>query len=78
MARTEFRIIRNDFQDKFKDNKNELRSTKILLATVDCNRLLNNNNTSFVMRCAIWYHLYNFKNMKNTHGGVSILVKLQA
>ena len=21
-----------------------------------------------VMRCAIWYHLYNFKNMKNTHG----------
>ena len=29
-------------------------------------------------RCAIWYHLYNLKNMKNTHGGVSILVKLQA
>ena len=28
------------------------------------------------MRCAIWYHLYNLKNMKNTHGGV--LVKLQA
>ena len=24
----------------------------------------------YVMRCAIWYHLYNFKNMKNTHGGV--------
>ena len=30
------------------------------------------------MRCAIWYHLYNLKNMKNTHGGVLILVKLQA
>ena len=30
-----------------------------------------------VMRCAIWYHLYNFKNVKNTHGGVLILVKLQ-
>ena len=30
------------------------------------------------MRCAIWYHLYNFKNVKNTHGGVLILVKLQA
>ena len=27
-----------------------------------------------VMRCAIWYHLYNFKNVKNTHGGVLILV----
>ena len=30
------------------------------------------------MRCAIWYHLYNLKNVKNTHGGVLILVKLQA
>ena len=31
-----------------------------------------------VMRCAIWYHLYNLKNVKNIHGGVLILVKLQA
>ena len=30
------------------------------------------------MRCAIWYHLQNLKNMKNTHEGVLILVKLQA
>ena len=30
------------------------------------------------MRCAIWYHLYNLKYVKNTHGGVLILVKLQA
>ena len=30
------------------------------------------------MRCGIWYHLYNLKNVKNTHGGVLILVKLQA
>ena len=29
------------------------------------------------MRCAIWYHLYNLKNVKNTHGGVLISVKLQ-
>ena len=28
------------------------------------------------MHCAIWYHLYNLKNVKNTHGGVLILVKL--
>ena len=28
------------------------------------------------MVCAIWYHLH--KNMKNTHGGVLLLVKLQA
>ena len=26
------------------------------------------------MRCAIWYHLYNLKNEKNTHGGVLLLV----
>ena len=30
------------------------------------------------MRCAIWYHLYNLINVKNTHGGLLILVKLQA
>ena len=27
--------------------------------------------------CAIWYHLSNLKNAKNTHGGVLIIVKLQ-
>ena len=30
------------------------------------------------MGYAIWYHLYNLKIVKNTHGGVLILVKLQA
>ena len=25
------------------------------------------------MLCAIWYHLYNFENGKNTHGGVLLL-----
>ena len=34
--------------------------------------------TIIVMRCAIWYHLYNLKNVKNTHRGVLFLVKLQA
>ena len=33
---------------------------------------------TFVMRCGIWYDLYNLKNVKSTHGGVLILVKLQA
>ena len=27
----------------------------------------------YVVRCAIWYHLYNIKNTKNTHGGVLLL-----
>ena len=35
-------------------------------------------DTSFVVLCAIWYHSYNLKNVKNTHGGVLLLVKLQA
>ena len=26
------------------------------------------------MLCTIWYHLYNIKNVKNTHGGVLLLV----
>ena len=29
------------------------------------------------MLCAIWCHLYNSKNVRNTHGGVLLLVKLQ-
>ena len=32
----------------------------------------------FVMLCAIWYQLYNLKNVKNTHGEVLLFVKLQA
>ena len=32
----------------------------------------------YVMLCAIWYHLYNSKNVKNTQGGVLLSVKLQA
>ena len=31
-----------------------------------------------VVRCAIWYHLYNIMNVKNNRGGVLLLVKLQA
>ena len=31
----------------------------------------------YVMFCATWYHLYNLKFVKNTHGGVLLLVKLQ-
>ena len=30
--------------------------------------------TIYVMLCAIWYHLYNLKNVKNTHEGLLLLV----
>ena len=32
----------------------------------------------YVVLCAIWYYSYNLKNVKNTHGGVLLIVKLQA
>ena len=31
-----------------------------------------------VTLCAIWYHLCNFKRVKNTNGGVFLSVQLQA
>ena len=36
------------------------------------------NKKIFVVLCAIWYHSCNLKNVKNTHGGVLLLLKLQA
>ena len=30
------------------------------------------------MLCVVWYHLYNLKNVKNTHGGDLLLVKSEA
>ena len=32
----------------------------------------------YVTLCAIWYNVYNLKNVKTTHVGVLLLVKLQA
>ena len=40
--------------------------------------LLNPDKCLFAVRCAIWYHLHNLKNVKNTYGGVLSLVKSQA
>ena len=36
------------------------------------------SQSQYVMVCPIWYYFYNLKNVKNTHGGVLLLVKLQA
>ena len=40
--------------------------------------IVRRKQNKYVARYAIWYHLYNLKNVKNIHGGVLILVKLQA
>ena len=34
--------------------------------------------SSHVMLCAIWYHFYNFKNVKNTNRGVYFITSLRA
>ena len=36
------------------------------------------SKTLYVTLCAIWYHLYNLKIVKTTHGRMIHLVKLQA
>ena len=36
------------------------------------------NKNALIMLCVVWYHLHNLKNMKNSHGGVLLLVQLQA
>ena len=51
--------------------------------SVKQNQLTNKESLSnwhyyYVMLYAIWYHLKNFKNVKNTHGRVLLVVKLQA
>ena len=43
-----------------------------------CYKVLFLKSITNLMLCTIWYHLYNLKNVKNTHGGVLLLVKLQA
>ena len=40
------------------------------------NIVTNQKSKTYVILCTIWYHFYNFKNVKNTHGGVLLLVKL--
>ena len=48
---------------------------KRLLPTIfNYHVLIANSN---VMFCAIWYHLHNLENVKNTHGGVLLLVKIK-
>ena len=32
---------------------------------------------AYVMRCAIWYHLHNLKNVKNTYGRMLLLIKVE-
>ena len=42
------------------------------------NNFLKKDSPTYVISCAIWYHWYNLKNVKNnTHGGVLLLVKKQ-
>ena len=57
-----------------KDLTNEVKISFILSACWDRDII----RETYVTLCTVWYHLYNFKNVKNTHRGVLLLVKLQA
>ena len=41
--------------------------------SVSCHLIISIPQPAIVMFCAIWYHLYNLKNVKNTHGGMLFL-----
>ena len=67
------------------DNKHWVNNTQTFHATCHCFLYVPKNIRKSVifwyfeglyeMRCAIWHHLYNLKNVENTHGGVLLLVK---
>ena len=40
--------------------------------------IINSHFVKGATLCLIWCNLYNFENVKNTHGGVLLLIKLQA
>ena len=45
------------------------------LSNLSFSRIVNiDNQITFVVRCAVQYHMHNLKNVKNTHGGVLLLV----
>ena len=61
------------------DGKPELTPVAIQAGKLLARRLFAGSKLKVcAVRCAIWYHLYNLRNVKNTHRGVLILVKLQA
>ena len=54
--------------------------TGIIKGTRHCNRTSNGHTKKWYHENSdpIWYHLHNIENIKNTHGGVLLLVELQA
>ena len=54
------------------------KTTQVQVSSIWTFVKYDHNASIYVMLWAIWYHLYNLKNVKNTHGGVLLLVELQA
>ena len=61
-----------------KNNKTNLLTYKKSKNSSHFCMLKLNENTWYAMLCAIWYHFYNLKNVRNVHEVVLLLVKLQA
>ena len=60
------RETERDREDLMTNNMLDMLITKFLYTCI------------YIGFCAIWYHLYNLKKVKNSHVGVLLLVKLQA
>ena len=73
------------FQEKFIQHRHSVLLVFILFWTIRKRRVKCQGKFVFQppasvligIHCAILYHLYNLKNVKNIHGGVLLLVKLQ-
>ena len=80
MVNSEKKLIYHfwDFSGVFETFLSANVKSKFIIERVVTSTSINEFGIKYVVRCAIWYHFYNLKNVKNTHGGVMILVKLQA
>ena len=74
-AKLEFDEIKQQLQKAFGE---AIFNSKDGAVSLKAEGTLYTSNGAYVTHCAIWYHLYNLKNVKNTFGLLLILVKLQA
>ena len=62
----------------FSDFQGVQKKTRIMMEMFWNIKILKQRGALFTnMFCTIWYHLDNLENVKNTHGRVLLLVKLQ-
>ena len=56
----------------------EVKKFNSIFISIQLSEMNGSLRVKIEMFCAVWYNLYNLKYVKNTHGGVLLLVKLLA